>query len=472
MPRPGTAKATSAWLATSGLVAGVTAIGVGASADVASATTPHDICTGGATLVSSGVCQILFRSSTKWVIPKNVDTLQVLSVGGGGGGGGGTTYGPGGGGGGGAVKECTLHIVDLSSALLVHIGSGGTGGINGSTNLYDNEYGGEYGGAGAGGGDTTATSSTGACDAEGGSGGAPGYNYYSDDLPDGTYFGGGGASGSGNAGGSADGLVDANTNDCTYSAPDWEYNITASGGGGASAAGSVPSGSVSGAGGAGSTPTSGLFAGATGTYGGGGGGGGGEDCETTDFFGVGGTGGGGDGGGAPAQIAGPLVQPHRPSETAPVAGTAGTGGGGGGGTGLYPGDGVAGASGGSGVVVVRFAALSTAAVAASVYFATAKSTLTSADKRVLDRFVNEDVAQGKTVVHVVGYADYRGSKPYNEALSQARANVAAAYVKARFALAGVSATVTAEGRGVTTTSPNLARDRVALLTATLPHGSA
>lgn len=471
MPRPGTARATSAWLATSGLVAGVTAIGVGASTDAASATTAHGICTGGATLVSSGVCQILFRSSTKWAIPKYVNSLQVLSVGGGGGGGGGTTYGPGGGGGGGAVEKCTLHIVDLSRSLVVDIGGGGTGGINGSTNLYDNEYGGEYGGAGAGGGDTTATSSTGACDAEGGTGGAPGYNYYTDDLPDGPYFGGGGASGSGNAGGSANGLVDANTNDCTFSPPEWEYNITASGGGGASAVGSAPSDSTSGAGGAGSTPTSGLFAGATGTYGGGGGGGGGEDCETTDYYGLGGSGGGGNGGGAPAQVGGPVVHPHRPSEFAPVAGTAGTGGGGGGGTGLYPGDGVAGASGGSGVVIVRFAAESTAEVAAAVYFATAKSTLTSADKSILTRFVNEDVAQGKTVVHVVGFADYRGSKPYNRALSQARANSAAAYVKARFALAGVSATVTAVGRGVTTMSSNLAQDRVALLTATLPGGS-
>jgi outer membrane protein OmpA-like peptidoglycan-associated protein len=471
------ALAASNWLATSGLVVGATALGIGATTDAASAATGGTTCTGGASLVSSGVCQIVVTSSKHWSLPAGVKSLQILTVGGGGGGGGGTTYGAGGGGGGGEVSVCTTSLVDLTGHLDISIGGGGAGGANGSGHLYNNTYGGEYGFPGSTGHLTTVTDGRTLCIAAGGSGGEPGYNYYTSDLPVTPLYGGGGSAGNGNAGGSATGLAVNNSDDCTFT--NWEYNLTASGGGGNGQTGFAPADGTSGAGGEGSTPGTSLFDGDSSLYGGGGGGGSGNDCETSDTRGDGGAGGGGDGGGLSGELTGPnqgtsthAARPHTVAVPPPANGVANSGGGGGGGNGQwgdqYPQlDGVAGANGGNGVVVIRFAAISTSPLLATVYFATASSTLTNGDKTTLTAFVDHAISQDKTVLRIEGFTDHRGSKPYNQALSTARANSTAAYVRSVFAAQDVSASITAVGKGISNAHGNLALDRVATLSATL-----
>lgn len=442
-------------LVATGLTTGVSAgLAIGTTAGAAGGVTPHgsgDSCPNGSVLEAGDVCQVVIDQSGHWTIPKGVKTLSVLAVGGGGGGGGGTTYGPGGGGGGGGTALCTTTVADLSgSLLLVSIGAGGSGGADGTANPSDGDLGDEYGSPGIAGGGTVVVNGTFACGAEGGSAGAPGYNWKVDDQPDGPYYGGGGESGNGLAGGSASGLLDGNVNDCVDDTI--AYNIVASGGGGAGTQGSAPADNTSGNGGAGVTPHSGLFAHNTTSYGGGGGGGGGTDCQVSTGWGTGGSGGGGNGGWY-----------EQSTDHPATAGAAHFGGGGGGGGGTYPGDGIAGGNGGSGTVVIRFAAFAT--IKATVYFATASSTLTAQDKATIDTFATELVEQGRTTAHVVGYADPRGTVPYNKKLSAARAASAAAFLEARLSVMGDHVSVTAVGDGVKSNGATYADDRVADLSS-------
>jgi outer membrane protein OmpA-like peptidoglycan-associated protein len=458
-----TARTSSTLLAATGLALGATAVGVGVDGSVASAGPGYSsACLDVAFLVSAGVCEVDFYSSTNWHAPAGVSHLQILAVGGGGGGGGGTTYGPGGGGGGGQVKVCSTSLVDLTGPLAITIGDGGDGGANGQANEGDPWVGGEYGVAGDDGTSTSVSDGTTLCAAVGGDGGAPGYNYETSQLPTTPFYGGGGASGSGQSGGSADDLVTASG--CNVNG--WSYNLTASGGGGDSADGAAPVESDSGAGGAGSVPSSGLFAGNSSAYGGGGGGGAGNDCnQATDISaGSGGVGGGGTGG---SDVGFEL--------TAPTGGSSFSGGGGGGGAGEYftynsstnphYGIGSAGGDGAMGFVEVRFARPSTT-LKGAVYFATASSSLSSSDRAQLRTFVASALSQDELTVRVVGYTDPRGGAAYNQALSQSRANRTAAFVRRLFAADHVTADVTAVGRGEKHTYANLAKDRVATLTAT------
>jgi outer membrane protein OmpA-like peptidoglycan-associated protein len=64
----------------------------------------------------------------------------------------------------------------------------------------------------------------------------------------------------------------------------------------------------------------------------------------------------------------------------------------------------------------------------SAYFDYNKSTLTDAAKAKLDLFVKSLVYSPDTVVLVSGHADSRGSKGYNQVLSERRAKAAMEYM--------------------------------------------
>lgn len=244
----------------------------------------------------------------------NTASTDYLVVGGGGGGGGAAfvTFNGGGGGAGGLLTATDLMVA--STSYSVSVGQGGTagaiagsGGSGANSSLFvDSGLKTSTGGGGGGGG---------VAGVSGGSGGGGGWNTV-------VKAGGAGTVGQGNNGGSS-----------TIS-PAYPYS---GGGGGGSAVGS----SANGQGGVG---TSSSITGSAIFYSGGGGGGASTGVDIgANPLPTGGNGGGGNGG----YKSGPAV--------APVAGTNGRGGGGGG-RGNWTS--LAGAAGGSGVVIVRFASYS------------------------------------------------------------------------------------------------------------------
>lgn len=275
----------------------VSVVGPGTASGAVSVT-PSVLATGcpvGSSAVPSSsptICQVTFTSSSTWVVPDRVTTVDAVVVGGGSGGSGADAFTGkgGGGGGGGQVRDDSVNVTPGSS-VTVTVGSGSVGGA--PPPLFTT----------AGG-----SSSFGALSAAGGAAGAV----------DSTV---GSASGSGRAGGLSQG-------------------VAGSGGGGAGGAGGSDGGTGGGSnrnagiGGAGRVPTFGLFAGNTTAYGGGGGGGGGGPVGGGGLGGAG-TDGGGSGGNANA-VGGPATAP----------------GGGGGGAGSIGGN-TAG-PGANGIVIVRF----------------------------------------------------------------------------------------------------------------------
>ena len=272
-----------------------------------------EVCPPGAASAATGVCEVTFTDSTTWTIPGGVFSVDVVAVGAGGAGGARTTEytqpelgGSGGGGGGGQVVQANGKPVMPGETVTVSVGAGGVG------NNGEDAYG--------GGGSSVAASRL-DVRASGGGGGRNGeailkdYWYYT------LTAGHGGTSGSGKAGG------DNQWNDMGGLFPNYKTVTAGGGGGGASGVGGDGVGYTGGQGGAGVTPSQGLFADQTMAYGGGGGGG--TSCD--GCYGHGGaTAGGGVGG---ANLRGGQD------------GADNTGGGGGGDNG----------KGGSGVVIVRFA---------------------------------------------------------------------------------------------------------------------
>lgn len=245
---------------------------------------------------------IICTDSDTITIPAGVSAVRYLLVAGGGGGGGigtGNEDGAGGGGAGGVLSGTGFAVTP--GPYNVVVGSGGTAGT-GSTN-------------GGNGGDSSFSTLT----AIGGGGGAQ------EGGQNGLDGGSGGGGSDSNNGGSG---TPGQGND----GGDGNNNQGGGGGGGAGAAGQQPGGSDGGTGGAGITDD---ITGVSVAYGGGGGGGAAN----------GGTGGsGGSGGGATA-----------PSVRGPgVDGTANTGGGGSGATGSNAGSAFSGATGGSGIVIIRY----------------------------------------------------------------------------------------------------------------------
>ena len=241
----------------------------------------------------------------------NTTSVEYLVVGGGGGGAGGAfvTFNGGGGGAGGLLTATDLMIASTSYAVSVGQGgiagvASGNGGNGANSSLVVNSgtittTGGGGGGAGVAG-------------LNGGSGGGGGWNTI-------VIAGGTGTALQGNNGGSS------------TTSPAYSYS---GGGGGAGAVGS----SANGQGGVGLS--SAIYSGSALFYAGGGGGGASTGVDIgANPLPTGGNGGGGNGG----YKSGPAV--------APTAGTNGRGGGGGG-RGNWTSS--AGASGGSGVVIVRF----------------------------------------------------------------------------------------------------------------------
>lgn len=268
------------------------------------------------------VCELTFTSSSAvtWTVPDGVTSVDALLVGGGGAGGmavtsgdGGTDNGSGGGGGGGDVTLVTGKNVTKGDSLQVVAGAGGAGRDTSNTQ---------------GNGLPGSATSLGSDSAAGGLGGEGAIGKGPE----------GGASGSGNRGGYE-----------SY-VPSTRFGTTAATGGGGGGDTTVGTdgrngtGDLSGGdGGAGGTPTGGLFAGNTLSYGGGGGGG----AVANLTSGKGADGGGGGGGGL--KVSGAMPKG--------ADGTAQTGGGGGGGGMNFAagGAGLPGA-GGSGVVRIRFLA--------------------------------------------------------------------------------------------------------------------
>lgn len=248
--------------------------------------------------------QQTFTSSKVFVVPEGVRSIQVFCVGGGGGGGGGGgTYSPCGGGGGGGGRTVTSTIsVTPGQNINVTIGSGGSAGAGQSSAT------GSLGSPGTDGGATY----FGSIGAAGGVGGS-----YS------IYWGGHGGSGGG-AGGDA--------------VPGGGYDNGGSGG----SDGGNGGGSCEGYGkGSGQGYTTRAFGEALSTLYSGGGGGGGSTRNRNGYGGAGGAGGGGAGG-------------HN--NVYPNPGIANTGGGGGGGGHNNKNTGPLrdGASGGSGICIIRW----------------------------------------------------------------------------------------------------------------------
>ena len=253
--------------------------------------------TGGTVSLSGGYWYHTFTSSGTFT-PTESLTADVLVVAGGGGGG----NGDGGAGGGAGGYQAFASQSVIATPYSVTVGAGGTGaattsvtGGNGTNSQFDVLTASVGGG---GGGNSNFTYSG----ASGGSGGGAGT----------TGSGGSGTAGQGNAGGDG------------YNGSPWANG----GGGGASAAGTDGTLTTAGNGGNGSTWLNGV------TYAGGGGGG---IFSTSIAGGTGGTGGGSNG---------------TNRNASPTNATANTGGGGGG-PGQFTGTP---ANGGSGVVIVRYAA--------------------------------------------------------------------------------------------------------------------
>lgn len=264
----------------------------------------------------------IFRSSGRFEPTENLSNVDYLVVAGGGGGGTGlaASESEGGGGGGAGGVRCTVTAtggggslesplaLTANTSYTVTIGAGGAG-ITSSANVNGNpgsnsvfgtitSTGGGFGGRGQTAGGT------------GGSGG------------------GGGAGPTGNSG--AGGARTASPLQ-GFAGGAGSFGATAGGGGGAGAVGGTAVNYVPGAGGAGITTS---ISGSSVAYGGGGGG-----VGLDNNGGAGGTGGGGAGG------------VSRTGARAGTSGTANTGGGGGGGSSQVPTSG----SGGSGIVIIRYA---------------------------------------------------------------------------------------------------------------------
>ncbi|MDD5639336.1 MAG: prepilin-type N-terminal cleavage/methylation domain-containing protein [Candidatus Pacebacteria bacterium] len=249
-------------------------------------------------------------ASTDWTVPDGVTQVEYLVVAGGGGGGG--TYGSGGGGAGGYLTNYGGTKLTVSGEIDITVGAGGAPstignynagiGFNGGNSIFDNITaigggGGAYGNVGALGGSSggsSRTTSTNAGTAGQGTRGGTGYDY--------PCYSSGGGGGAGGAGGN----------------------------------GTTTKGGYSGSGGIG------LQNAITGTvtWYAGGGGGGGDYYHGRSYAGTGGSSIGGNG------ATGTVVGGN---------GMANTGSGGGGAAQTTSGTGVVGGSGGSGIVVVRFA---------------------------------------------------------------------------------------------------------------------
>ncbi|HMO05950.1 MAG TPA: SdrD B-like domain-containing protein [Kiritimatiellia bacterium] len=258
------------------------------------------------------VTQVYTNAGTNtFSVPAGVTQVEYLVVGGGGGGGGIPSGSYGGGGGGGAggllsnIGGAPMAVTPGSNYMVV-VGAGGSAGVggtpggNGGTSRFHTVY------AAGGGGGASSGNNNGRA---GGSGGGGRLNT--------SGLGGTGIAGQGNNGGSGA-----------------SSGSSAGGGGGASTIGT--NGLTGGVGGAGGAGSSNRITGAWVAYAGGGGGGG--------YGSSGGAGGPGGGGRAPTV---------RGAGSNAVANT---GGGGGGATGSSSGNAFDGGRGGSGIVVIRYAA--------------------------------------------------------------------------------------------------------------------
>lgn len=284
----------------------------------------NDYPTGG-TVTTHGsyrVHSFLSTGNTNFVVPSS-GTVDMLVVGGGGGGG---SYG---GGGAGGVRSKTGHSV-TAQTYVVAVGAGATGT---TTSGEDNQ------------GDNGAASSFDSFEAAGGGGGAgASYNPYYFGLDGGSGGGGGTDIASGISPNPGAGNTPSTSPVQGYAGGSGQVHGTAhpdysgGGGGGAGGAGAAASTTGTAVGGAGGVGIQNDFrTGSNVYYGGGGGGHGFQYQATTGVGGAGGTGGGGKG--------------NSYSNDDAVDGTANTGGGGGGGDE----GGGAKTSGGSGIVVIRYA---------------------------------------------------------------------------------------------------------------------
>jgi len=264
--------------------------------------------TGGTVTDVGGYRIHTFTSSGTLSVTTSVSVEYLVVAGGGGGGG-----GRGGGGGAGGLLFSTAYSV-VNQSYTVTIGAGGAGSTVQGANGNSSSFGTINATGGGGGGSSTSTGSN------GGSGGGGG------DDSGGPRAGGTGISGQGFAGGTS--------------------NPTGSreSGGGGGGAGAVGGNGVAGTGGNGGDGGIGLqnsISGSAVYYAGGGGGSSGYG--TGALKGTGGLGGGGDG-----------SQHSSNTGSDAVSGTLNTGGGGGGGT-YNDSTRTTGASGGSGIVIIRYA---------------------------------------------------------------------------------------------------------------------
>jgi len=252
--------------------------------------------------------------TTAAATPSSVEYLVVA-----GGGGGGSRFG--GGGGAGGMLTSTLSV-SASTNYTVTVGGGGAGGAS-------------FTGPGTGGADRGTQGSSSIFASITSTGG--GYGAYGDTSAGGAGGSGGGGSGRFNSSGGSGTGGQGNNGASTPGQDAGSVSYNGGGGGGAGAAGPYNSYGVGGNG----SPSS--ITGSSVTYAGGGGGGGSADGGGPGGItngGAGGTGGGGQGGGG------------SQSNSNVSAGTPNLGGGGGGGA--YIGSNGAGASGGSGVVIIAY----------------------------------------------------------------------------------------------------------------------
>lgn len=277
--------------------------------------------------LSSMYCVVEFKTagSTTWTVPTGVTSIEYLVVAGGGGGGGGTASEHGGGGGGaGGFLTGTLGV--SAGDISIVVGGGGTAGAP--------DYRGSKGGN---------SSIAGSVTSIGGGGGASYFN--SGVAQEGGSGGGGATSATANQRTGANGTAGQGNKggDVTKAGTDGRHGA---GGGGAGGAGNstTSSGAITTVAGAGGIGLTSSITGNSLTYAGGGGGGGNG--------GSGGSGGGGTGG---------LI-----NGTPATAGSANTGGGGGGGMGTGGNTAIAGAAGGSGIIIVRYLLAPAISVAPSI----------------------------------------------------------------------------------------------------------
>lgn len=257
--------------------------------------------------------QVLFTSSTSWLVPANVTSICAVAVGGGGGGADGLTYedynvyGSGAGGGGGALAYANNISVTPGETLTIIVGAGGppvgnhytspipTGGYSGvlrgatalvkanggtcASGIYVVDEVVTYSVAGAGGTVAVGTGGSGGVGGSGAGGGGGAGGYAGDGGAGSSPYGTGG-NGAGGAGGGGGGGA--------YFFPPYDLYVGAAGGGGVDVLGQ------------GSNGVGGASAANVGSYGGGGGSGGdtaydSAGLETTEggYYGGGGGGGGG-----------------------------------------------------------------------------------------------------------------------------------------------------------------------------------